>query len=137
MADHHWKRRERQAAALFGCRRNVCSGSSNRDDRDSSDSTHEWLYIETKTLAKTAVRTLWAKTRRLAHVADAAPDEAHKAPVLVIYDKGKAGGLVVTHEDDLPDVLVAYAAAMDRDELMAFGEAVRKRREGDDDGSAS
>ena len=43
-----WKRRERDAARLFGARRQVLSGSSGREDVTGSDTTHERLFIETK-----------------------------------------------------------------------------------------
>jgi hypothetical protein len=99
-----WKRRERDAAALFGCRRQPLSGSAGRDDRSRSDSTHDRLFIETKTRAATAVRALWEATRQAAR-------KEGKTPLLVIFDKGKAGGLIVCHEDDLAAVAAEHVAA--------------------------
>jgi hypothetical protein len=51
-----WKRREREAAALFGALRNIGSGSLGRADRSCSDSTHPKLYLEVKTRPKHLVR---------------------------------------------------------------------------------
>jgi hypothetical protein len=92
-----WKRRERDGARLFGAKRQPLSGSSGRDDVTQSDSTHGRLFIEVKYRAASAVRTLWERTR------DAARRE-QKTPVLILFAKGKPGGLVVVHEDDLPTV---------------------------------
>jgi len=41
-----WKRREREAARLFGAERQPLSGSGGRADRTRSDSTHDRLFIE-------------------------------------------------------------------------------------------
>jgi len=89
-----WKRRERDDDAKFGARRKVLSGSSGRDDRTCSDSTHERLFTETKLRASSAVRSLWEKTRDLAR-------KEGKTPVVILYDKHKQGGLIVVHEGDL------------------------------------
>ena len=89
-----WKRRERDSAAIFGARRQVGSGSGGRADQTRSDSTHPSLFIETKLRASSAVRSLWEKTN------DFAKAEG-KTPVLMLYDKGKTGGLVVVHEQHL------------------------------------
>jgi hypothetical protein len=43
-----WKRREHDAARLFGARRQRCSGSSGREDCSRSDSTHAVHFLETK-----------------------------------------------------------------------------------------
>jgi hypothetical protein len=97
-----WKRREQNAAGLFGAKRQPLSGSSGRADRTRSDSTHPSLFIETKLQAASAVRTLWDQTR------DRARRES-KRPVLVLYAKGKPGGLIVVHQDDLAAVAVELA----------------------------
>ncbi len=89
-----WKRRERDAARLFGSQRQVLSGSSGRAERTSSDSTHPRLFIETKLRASSSVRNLWESTRELAR-------RERKTPVLMLYAKGKPGALVVVHQDDL------------------------------------
>ena len=93
-----WKQKERDAAAKFGCLRNVLSGSAGRDDRSRSDTTHEALFIECKYREVHAARTLWEKTKALAA-------KEKKTPVLALADKGKRGQLFVIHEDDLETVL--------------------------------
>jgi hypothetical protein len=87
--------REPDRAGLFEAQRQSPSGSSGRADRTRSDSTHSSLFIETKLRAASAVRTLWDRTRR-----------ARKTPVLVLYTKGKPGGLIVVHQDDVAAVAV-------------------------------
>jgi hypothetical protein len=98
-----WKRRERNAAALFGSRRKVLSGSSGRDDQTCSDSDHPRLFIEGKLRAASSVRSLWEKTRELAK-------REGKVPVLTLYTKHKPGALVVVHENDLVIVAAELAA---------------------------
>jgi hypothetical protein len=93
-----WKRRERQAAHLFGCHRLIGSGASGEGDRSKSDSDHPRLYIETKHYARQAVRTLWRETALRAL-------REKKTAVLVLYEKGKPGGLIVVHEDDLDAII--------------------------------
>jgi hypothetical protein len=100
-----WKRRERNAAGLFGARRQPLSGSSGLPDRTCSDSTHERLFIESKLRAASAVRSLWEKTR------DKAQRE-RKIPVLVLYAKRKPGGLIVVHQDDLAAVAAELAGLL-------------------------
>ena len=92
-----WKRRERNAAKLFGAKRQILSGSSGRSGTTTSDSTHPRLYIETKLRSWSSVRTLWEKTREAAH-------QEGKTPVLVLYTKRKAGALIVMHEDEMAAV---------------------------------
>ena len=99
-----WKRRERDAAGLFGARRQVLSGSSGRSDTTTSDSTHPRLYIETKLRAASSVRTLWEQAR-------ASSRRERKVPVLMLYAKGKPGALIVVHEDDLAAVAAELPVA--------------------------
>lgn len=91
-----WKQRERDAAALFDSVRTPLSGSNS--GITASDSLHPELYIETKLRAKSSLRSLWANTAM-----KAAKEE--KVPILVIYDKGKHGGLIVVHQDDLEEFI--------------------------------
>ena len=106
MATHRssWKRRERSCAALFGARRQPLSGSSGRDDRSCSDSTHERLYIETKLRATWGVRTLFDRMKLLAQ-------REEKIPVLALASKGKPGCLFVVDSANLPALVAAYAEA--------------------------
>jgi hypothetical protein len=104
MPDHHWKRRERQAAALFGASRQRCSGSSGRPDCSRSDSTHATLFVETKTRARCSTRTLYDATRDLAR-------REGRTAVLMLAQKGRPGFLVVCHADDLAAVAREYLSA--------------------------
>ena len=97
-----WKRRERNGAALFGTKRQVLSGSSGRDDRSRSDSVHPRLFIETKYRAASATRALWEKTNKLSQ-------REGKTPVVLLYDKGKAGALIVVYQDHLAQVAAELA----------------------------
>lgn len=108
-----WKRREREAAAIFGARRQVGSGSGGRADQTRSDSLHKKLFIETKLRASSATRNLWEQTAALAK-------KEAKTPVLMLYAKNKMGALVVVHENDIGAMLEEYLAAKAaRDEAAA------------------
>src|SRR5262249_15615877 len=104
-----WQLSEGRAAALFGCRRQVGSGSSGRDDLTGSDSTHETLYIESKLRDRPTVRTLHDGTKKKA-------TKERKTPVVVLFDKQRPGCLIVVHSDDLAVVLAEYAAALPDEE---------------------
>ena len=67
-----------------------------------SDSTHPRLYVETKLRASSSVRTLWERTRDLAR-------REGKTPVVILYSKGKPGGLIVVHQDDLATIAAELA----------------------------
>jgi hypothetical protein len=97
-----WKRREADAAEIFGAKRQPLSGSSGRADLTASDTTHGALFIEVKVQAASAVRTLWEKTRGRARAEG-------KMPVLMLYAKNKPGGLVVCHAADLAKVAAELA----------------------------
>ena len=108
-----WQRSEGRAAALFGCRRQVSSGSSGRDDLTASDSTHPVLFIESKLRDRHAARTLHDSAKKRAM-------KERKTPVVVLFDKQRPGCLIVVHSDDLAVVLAEYAAALpdeERDQL--------------------
>jgi hypothetical protein len=90
-----WKRREREAARLFGAERQPLSGSGGRADRTRSDSTHDRLFVECKMRAASAVRNLWERTR------DRARGE-RQTPVLVLFAKGKPGALIVSIRTTTP-----------------------------------
>ena len=103
-----WKRRERDAARLFGAERQPGSGSCGRPDRSRSDSTHDKLYIETKLRASSSVRSLWEKTAALSR-------REGKTPLLMLYTKGRVGGLVVCHEMHLAAVAAELKTAPGRE----------------------
>jgi hypothetical protein len=128
-----WKRAEARFAELFACRRQPLSGSSGRDDLTASDTTHARLFCEVKYRASHAARSLWEATRTLAR-------KERKTAVVGLVDRGKPGALIVVHEDDLPELVVEYCAALVRrdpdaaDRLMGrIGEA-RLRLAGEDPG---
>jgi hypothetical protein len=99
-----WQKAEGRVAALFGARRQVGSGSSGRDDRTQSDSTHPRLFVETKLRQAHAARSLHDEVKARAR-------REGKVPVVVLVDKGRPGALVCVHTDDLADFLAEYAAA--------------------------
>jgi hypothetical protein len=99
-----WQKAESRAAAIFGARRAVLSGSSGRDDTSCSDSTHPTLFVESKLRETHSVRTLHDATRKLA-------TKEGKTPVLCLFDKGRPGFLLVIHSDDLRAVFEAWQAA--------------------------
>jgi hypothetical protein len=106
-----WKRRECDAARIFGSRRKVLSGSSGRDDQTCSDSDHARLFIESKLRVSWSVRTLWEETRALAR-------EEGKVPVLAPYTKSRPGALIVCHQDDLAAVAAELAGALPEDPVL-------------------
>jgi hypothetical protein len=89
-----WKRREREAAAIFRALRQPLSGSSGRASITTSDSDHPRLYIECKLRERHSVRTLFDKVWEKAV-------REKKLPVLTLYDKGRPGCLIVIHSADL------------------------------------
>jgi hypothetical protein len=99
-----WKRREREAAKIFGALRQPLSGSSGRASITTSDSDHPRLYIECKLREQHAARTLFDKVREKAGREKTESGKA-KLPLLALYDKGKRGCLVVVHSDDLDDLV--------------------------------
>ncbi len=107
-----WKRREAEAAHLFGSHRLIGSGQSGIGDRSKSDSDHPRLFIEAKHYVRQAVRTLWREVALKA-------TKEKKIAVLVLYEKGKPGGLIVVHEDDLDALIqerrIATQAAFEED----------------------
>jgi hypothetical protein len=103
-----WKARERQAAALFGARRQRCSGSSGRDDCSRSDSTHPALFIETKLRASHAAVALYDETRALAR-------KEGKIPVVALAQKGRPGVLLVVDPNDLGAVAKELQAGAETD----------------------
>jgi hypothetical protein len=98
------KGRERQAAALFGARRQVLSGSAGRPDRPASGSTHERNFLEIRLRQIHAVRTLLDVVRDSAR-------RVGKIPVLGLATKDRAGLLLVIDSLDMPRPVTEFAAA--------------------------
>jgi hypothetical protein len=99
-----WKKRERQAAGLFGALRQRCSGSSGRPDCSRSDSTHPTLFVETKMRASHAAVALFDETRALAR-------REGKTPVVILAQKNRPGLLLVIDPADLATVAREYIEA--------------------------
>ncbi len=74
--------------------------------------------------AASAVRNLWERTR------DRARGE-RKTPVLVLFAKGKPGGLIVVHQDDLAAVAAELAPFPLPAGTMVPGAGGRLASEGD------
>ena len=123
-----WQQAESRAAALFGCRRQVGSGSSGREDLTASDSTHPVLFIESKLRDRHTTRTLHDATKKRAA-------KERKIPVLALFDKQRHGCLIVVHSDDLMTVVAEYAAALsdeERDRLDGLiRQAYARRQDGE------
>src|SRR6516165_3542527 len=88
-----WQQAEGRAAAFFGVRRQVCSGSSGRQDLTASDSNHPTLFIESKLRAHHAARKLHDATKKRAAT-------ERRTAVLALFDKQRHGCLIIVHSDD-------------------------------------
>ena len=99
-----WKKAEGRVASLFGARRQVLSGSSGRDDRTSSDSTHSRMFIDAKYRERHATRSLFDKTKASAW-------KEGKTPLVALVDKARLGCLICIHCDDLPTVVAEFTLA--------------------------
>jgi hypothetical protein len=111
-----WQQAEGRAAALFGVRRQVGSGSAGRDDVTTSDSTHPTLFIESKLRGRHTTRTLHDETKRLA-------TKEGKIPVLALFDKNRPGFLLGIYSEDFMPVAAEFVAALDpvvRDQFDAL-----------------
>lgn len=125
-----WKRAEAGVAALFGARRRVLSGSSNRPDIDGDDTTHPRLFIEVKLRATHTVWGLFRSVKAKAAKCRRDFQGAHKVPVLGLREKGRHGALLVVHEDDFREVVVEWLSAQSDDTVNGVEAAVRVRRLG-------
>jgi len=85
---------ERRIARFFGGERNIGSGSLNRPDRSSSDSTHPTLYIECKSRKSFSLLTLWRDTLIKAN-------KEKKIPLVAIHELGKQGDFLLLKKEDL------------------------------------
>ncbi len=91
-----WQNAEAELAELFGCKRRPLSGSSNRPDQDSSDSTHPVLHLEAKLMGRSALWTLWDKVYA----------KCKKRPVVIgIKEKHRHGMIICVHTEDLQTML--------------------------------
>ena len=116
-----WQARERQAAALFGTKRQYGSGSGGREDETSSDAKHPSLYIEGKLRQTHTVLTLWRDTHKKAL-------KEKKHAVVVLSEKGKPGQFLVIHTPDMLPVAANWLAAQDDETYQAFLATAAQRR---------
>ena len=93
-----WQKAEQRIAEFFGARRQPGSGSGGRDDQTRSDSTHPFLFIESKLKARHTTRTLYDETAAKARLEG-------KLPVVCLCDKFRPGFLVVVHSDRLAELV--------------------------------
>jgi hypothetical protein len=114
-----WQQAEGRAAAFFGVRRQVCSGSAGRGDLTTSDSTHATLFVESKLRDRHTTRTLHDATKKQA-------TREGKTPVLALFDKQRHGCLIVVHSDDLMTVVAEYAAALSDEERVRLEGLIRQ-----------
>jgi hypothetical protein len=123
-----WQQAEGRAAALFGCRRQVGSGSSGREDLTASDSTHPVLFVESKLRDRHTTRTLHDATKKRAA-------KERKTPVLALFDKNRPGFLLCIYSEDFMTVVAEYAAALsdeERDRLDGLiRQAYARRQDGE------
>lgn len=101
-----WKRRERKAAADFGAKRQVGSGSLGRSDRSRSDSTHQRLFLECKHSKRHAVITLWDKTHEFAK-------KEGKIPVVILSVMGRPGKWYLIKDVHLKEVASEQSGTTD------------------------
>lgn len=106
-----WKKHERKAAAVLGTQRKPGSGSQGRADQTRSDTVHARLFIECKSRARCATRTLVNAARKLAK-------GEGKTAVIVERETGKPGAIWSVHQDDLPAFVAEWVAANYTPELM-------------------
>jgi hypothetical protein len=118
-----WKARERQAAAIFGARRNVLSGSSGRDDRDTSDSTHDRLHIEVKLRESHSIFGLWAFA-----IKSAKKNRPMKIPVIMLAEKNHVGFMVCVHDQNLEQLAEEWCVVQSDSTLNDLCERIRLRR---------
>ena len=81
---------------MFSAKRNPLSGGNSGHTR--SDSLHPKLFIECKINKRSALWTLFNKTKKLA-------ESEKKTPVLAIGLKNHEGFLLVTHINDCKKIL--------------------------------
>ena len=96
MSDKVWKKRERQVAKFFGCKRTPLSGQ-NSGHETSSDVLHPHLYVEQKHRKSHAIINLWDDTAKKA-------EKEGKIPVVTLTQKGRPGFWVLVKSSDLMSV---------------------------------
>jgi hypothetical protein len=134
MATHRrtWQKFEERAAAFFGSRRRVLSGSTNRQDIEGDDSVHPRLHIEAKLRAKHGVFRIWDEARAsAAKLKDSLQRKGvpgHKEVVVCLQEKNREGFLVCVHSNDFEAAVIEWLVAQDENVLEDVKQAVRLRR---------
>jgi hypothetical protein len=116
-----WQKAEDRVAAFFGVRRQLCSGSSGRDDVTASDSTHPVLFVETKYRKCHTVRTRHDEVKERAR-------KEKKTPVLALVDKNREGFLLGIHSDNFLTVAAEVVAILDDEGRAEFDSRIVKAR---------
>jgi hypothetical protein len=128
-----WQKFEGRAAEFFKSRRNVLSGSANREDRDGSDSTHERLHLEAKLAVRHSVFRIWDKARAAAGKVAKRLGIKAKTPLVVLQEKNRPGFMLCVHSDDFPDVVIAWLASLDPQQHAAVNAAAIHERKNRND----
>lgn len=100
MPDAHWKRREREAAELFGGTRNPLSGENSQ--HTGCDVIHDDLYIEVKTHKVITIWDDFKDLRKKAHRLD-------RKPLMVLHAKGSKDPYDWMFVVDAEDAAQAYS----------------------------
>lgn len=102
MPNTTWKELERRLGAIFGVKRRPLSGGNSGEGRD--DCKHPVLFLEAKHVKKSALWTLYRKTKKLAV-------KENRIPVLGIQETGGKGILLTLNSRDLDDFVIQYIRA--------------------------
>jgi hypothetical protein len=104
-AKGRWKAAEEWLGQLFGVHRRPLSGNiqPGRDDQPGDDCLHLVLFLEAKNAEQyRAVRTLWDTCRK----------RAKGRPIVIgLRSKGRPGGMICFHSDDIRQVMQEYQSA--------------------------
>lgn len=95
----HWKATERRLATFFNTRRTPLSGGNSGHTRSDTLSPH--IFLESKSSKKSAIWTLYKKTRPLA--------KAEGKPCVLVHHLDSHEGFLITfHSNDLQEVIEAF-----------------------------
>lgn len=108
-----WKATERRTATFFNSTRTPLSGGNSGHTR--SDTLSKYVFVESKSSKKSAIWTLFKKTRPLAK-------KEGKPCVLVTHLDHHEGFLITFHSGDLQEVIEAFQNCGVYDPGAASGE---------------
>ena len=98
MSDKAWKQFERLVAAFFGGKRNVLSGSNNKNSSTTADIEHTEIYCECKLRSNWSIFGLFRRTEEQAK-------KEFKIPILALKEKNKHGFLFVIKSSDIDKII--------------------------------